>query len=86
MFGGAQTAVRFLDNKSREIAAKNLFTSINMIRMHTTRDANLGHLSEKSGITPRGKFINIVKESDKYRVSMSQVLFFQLSPTALNAA
>jgi len=26
-----------------------------MIRLHTIRDANLGHLAEKSGITPRGK-------------------------------
>lgn len=40
----------------------------------------MGHLAEKSGITPRGNFMNIVKESEKYRVSLSQVLFSSFHP------
>ena len=46
-----------------------------MIRPHKLRDANFGHLAQKSGITPRGKFVNFVKESEKYRLCLSQILF-----------
>jgi len=51
-----------------------------MIRLHTIGDVNFGHLAEKSVITPRGKFMKNMKESEKYPVCLSQILFSSFHP------
>jgi hypothetical protein len=49
------------------------------------RDANLGHLAHKNGITPRRTFMNMVKEAKKYLVCLSQILLPAFAPCMIAA-